>query len=146
EEEVVSVPTDGGYMPATRSTTETAFALHLGVQLNPPAARSPIRPRVALGAGLWMFNSDIAYRVDREDDPFLSDDETSFEFGLRGNGGIDVFFAEKWGIALDFTFDRLFGVDRVVPTDDAGGGRPAAQTARYFSAALGLVAPLDRLF
>ena len=141
----VDVFVDGYRTSAERTTTESGFALHGGLQLGSSTRRGFLRPRGAFGIGIWMFNTSLTYTMSGQEEPFIGESDTDWKFGWRANGGLDLFFRTSWGIALDVAYDHVFDMEHRIVVDDNGDSWDLSQPARYLTVTVGAVWPVGRI-
>ena len=118
--------------------TETMIAGHLGLQLSNPTRRAFIRPRAALGIGLYNFSHVTTWTesIDDTTEVVLADEtlDSQTSFGWRGLVGIDFFVTTELGCTVDFVYDHVFALNQ---TD--GPDADAKLTSRFHGFTIGIV-------
>ncbi len=124
------------YGDAKEVLDETAYALHLGLQLGNPTRRAFFRPRAAIGAGFYVFATGVKYIAldGREDDELTGfKDQVLGRFGWRGVLGADFFFTPRWGIAVDLHYDHVLHMHLTAEAENRN------LTARFQGIAIGVI-------
>jgi len=132
------VRVDGEWRTAERQIYETAFALHVGGQVGSGSRHAFARPRLAAGAGAWLFSEDISYRDQSGDDPLLDDDRRYLRVGWRVDLGLDLQVRPRWSLALDVTWDHIFAMERASFRDTDGRVHAESHAGEYLTVSLGI--------
>lgn len=140
---LVASGTSSPPLPAKETVSDNAFALHLGVQLGSWTRHGFFRPRAALAPGIYTFNTQTSVRPLDYKESLIDDTETLVRFGWRGVIGTDFFFTPKWGISIDFVYDHVQSMQRIVEADQSGRTSVSSRPARYQSIMFGAVIPLE---
>ena len=133
---------DPYYGVAKELLEEDAYAIHLGVQLGNPTRRGFLRPRAAVGVGLYVFSTTVKYiALDWRDDSELwgYTDEILGRFGWRSIVGADLFFTPQWGLSVDLHYDHVLRLNLT----EAAENRHV--TARFQGIAIGVTFALEHI-
>jgi len=129
----------GRDIPVDQTTNQYAVSLHVGLQTGNPSRRGFFRPHAALGAGFYLFATDVDWKGLNQDDPIAEETtDSQGRFGWRGVIGSDFFFTPKWGIAFDLLYDQVW---RLNSTE---GKETAHLTSRFQGFSLGVVIPFEQ--
>lgn len=124
--------------PVEQITSKTMIAAHIGLQIANPTRKGFFRPRVAIGIGLYNFQTDITWEEEINDSTTVTlaseDIDTQTSFGWRGMLGADFFVSPKVGFTTDFVYDQVFGL-RHEEGPDAGN----KLTSRFQGFSIGIV-------
>jgi len=136
---------DGIAIPAKKHENEYNFALHLGLQLGTGSRHGFLRPRVSIGPGVYLFNTETAYRPLDYDENLLESNETQVRVGWRGSVGSGFFFSTKWGISFDFIYDHVVNLHRATDADDLGRVGTVSRAGRFQSYMIGVIIPFEHM-
>lgn len=124
--------------PVEQITSKTMIAAHIGLQIANPTRRGFFRPRVALGIGLYNFQTDVTWEEEINDSTTITlaseDIDTQNSFGWRGMIGADFFVSPQLGFTTDFVYDQVFNLRQEEGPDD---GRKL--TSRFHGFSVGVV-------
>jgi hypothetical protein len=142
-EPVVAIVDDTLVLPAQQDITQTSFSLHTGLQMGSKSTKAFFRPRAAIAPGIYFYNVNTSVRLLDTEEAFLSDDLLQVRFGWRAVAGTDLFFTHSWGLSLDFTYEAVWNVHHVAPSDAQGQSSSVDETARYIGFMVGLTIPIN---
>lgn len=116
---------------AKENRDEWALYLHTGLQLGSPSRRGFFRPRASAGPGFYLFFLDRTLTLPGDVDPYYSKSISLGRAGWRGMIGSDFFFAQNWGVAVEFLYDQAWNVEN-------------GEDVRYAGFQIGVALPLER--
>ena len=123
-------------MTVTQTTSESLFSSHIGLQLASMTKRAFLRPRAALGVGIYGFRNTTKWEWNLPDTSLTLAEETldsQTKFGWRFTAGADFFFTTQIGMTADFVYDHVLGVRQI------DGDTEAELTARFQGFTVGAV-------
>jgi len=142
QSEPVFVSGGGTTFPAKRSMSQFELSLNIGPQLGASTRTGFFRPRVAVAPGIYLFNAENNIRLVGDDEDFISETTRQIRFGWKGVAGVDLLFAQRWGISLDFVYDAIWNLDYVETVDTTGATRNTG-VGRYAGFLVGFIFPWD---
>jgi hypothetical protein len=123
-----------GNFPVEQDIDYNSLSLHVGGELSLP--RGLIRPRVAIGPGLYLFFTEIEVTEmssPEEEQTSRYYEDTQVKFGWRALAGVDLVFSPNWGISLEFTNDNVYDLNR------PGSLREDSEKSRFVGVSAGVV-------
>ncbi|MDH3892592.1 MAG: hypothetical protein OEV49_16115 [candidate division Zixibacteria bacterium] len=145
DETYVEIIDDPYFAGADQRVSEYAVSLHGGLQIGADTRRGFFRPRVALGPGVYGFQTETVLTIPDVEEPLSDETESQWKLGWRGMAGVDLFFVTKWGLSFDFTYDHVLSLDHVDEYREGVGVVRTGRTARYLSYSIGVTIPLSTL-
>lgn len=129
----------GPTFEVTQTTNEYMIASHIGLQLGNTTKRAFFRPRAGWGIGLYGFNTKVTWTTDLIDTTVTLDEKSTdsqTKFGWRGTIGADLFISSQVGIAADFVYDQVFGLNQTNSPVDISDEK---LTSRFHGFSIGIV-------
>jgi len=145
DESYVEVIDHPYYSHADQTTSEYAISVHGGLQFGFDTERGFFRPRVGLGPGIYIFNTETKLTIPDVEEPLSEDTESQWKLGWRGVAGVDLFFVTKWGLSLGFTYDHVLGLDHIDEYVEGVGVVRKSRTARFQSYLIGVTIPFSKM-
>lgn len=145
EDEGFVLEGQGISMQGTKTVDQYAAALHLGFQIGSGSRRSFFRPRLAIGPGMYLFNTETSWRIDGDDEDLREENEWQTRFGWRGILGTDLFISTQWAITIDFTYDYVWNLHHLLEIDELGRAHSVSKSARFEGIMIGVALALDKL-
>lgn len=143
DESYVEIVGDPYYKGGDQRVSEHAMSLHGGLQIGLDTRRGFLRPRAALGPGLYLFQTSTVVTVPGVDEPWSDETKSQWKLGWRGMAGVDLFFYTQWGLSFDFTYDHVLSLDHVDEFQQGVGVVRTGRTARYYSYSIGVTIPFS---
>ncbi len=135
DESPIGITIDDVVFPGKQKTSEYAISLHTGLQLGSDTRNGIFRPRIAIGPGLYFFDTETSIELLDYEDDFDTQNDTQVRFGWRAMIGTEVFFSTKWGLSFDIIFDQVL---RLHGSEGLGN---SSSNAGFNSYMIGIVIP-----
>lgn len=135
---------NGAVFPAKQTTSEYVISLNLGLQLGSGTRYGAIRPRAAIGPGIYFFQTDRDLRLIDTEENLVEDAEGQAVFGWRGVLGVDLFpFSTRWGLNFSFVYDEVWNLQHERFINDNGDTVEISRAATFNTFMLGVVISFD---
>jgi len=99
------------FIPSVRSSNQSVYSGHLGLQIATSSRTSTVRPHAMLGIGFYHFHEEEAYDLGWEEYLDFSDNYIDNQscLGFKFRLGADIFVYKRFGLTTGFVYDRIYG-------------------------------------
>jgi len=99
------------YIPTIRSTNQSLYSGHFGLQIATASRTNVVRPHAAIGAGFYQFRQEDSYGFSLNGIWDSSDDAIRDQscLGFRFRAGSDFFVYKRFGLTCDIVYDKILG-------------------------------------
>jgi hypothetical protein len=102
-----------------------AYAGVVGAQLGSASDRALIRPRVAVGLGLYGVETrrTLLGGSSQFNDTSSANQSVDFRLrpGMKASTGVDFFFSSGWGLGVEFFWEDIFALRSADPKNNVSG-------------------------
>jgi len=132
-------------VPAKKNESEYSFSLNLGIQFGTGSRHGLLRPRISIGPGLYLFNTEATYRPLDYDESLIENNDSQLRVGWRASVGSGFFFSTKWGISFDVIYNHVVSLHRVLDADEFGRVETVSRPGRLQSYMIGIIVPFENM-